>query len=53
MIESGAQVIGKDKAEAVIRSWVFQSDGGFGGGVGTAKEKWSAEATASRRTGGN
>jgi hypothetical protein len=35
VIESGTQLIGKDNAEGVIRSWVFQSDGGFGGGLNT------------------
>ena len=35
VIETGMQMIGKDNADGVIRSWVFQSDGGFGGGVWT------------------
>jgi uncharacterized protein (TIGR02246 family) len=44
VIESGTQIIGKDNAEGVIRSWVFQSDGGFGGGVWTREgKKWSVD----------
>jgi uncharacterized protein (TIGR02246 family) len=44
VVESGMQMIGKDNAEGVIRSWVFQSDGGFGGGVWTRDgKKWSVD----------
>jgi uncharacterized protein (TIGR02246 family) len=44
VLESGTQVIGKDNAEGAIRSWVFQSDGGFGGGVWTREgKKWSVD----------
>jgi uncharacterized protein (TIGR02246 family) len=44
VIESGFQVIGKDNNDGVIRSWVFQSDGGFGGGVWTREgKKWSVD----------
>jgi len=44
VIESGTQFIGKDNAEGVIRSWVFQSDGGFGGGVWTRDgKKWTVD----------
>jgi uncharacterized protein (TIGR02246 family) len=44
VIESGLQMIGKDNAEGAIRSWVFQSDGGFGGGVWTREgKKWSVD----------
>jgi uncharacterized protein (TIGR02246 family) len=44
VIESGLQMIGKDNAEGVIRSWVFQSDGGFGGGVWTREgKKWTVD----------
>ena len=44
VIESGTQMIGKDNAEGVIRSWVFQSDGGFGGGVWTRDGKqWTVD----------
>ena len=35
VIESGTQIIGKDNAEGAIRSWVFQTDGGFGDGYWT------------------
>src|SRR5262249_2363027 len=53
VIESGTQLIGKDNVEGVIRSWVFQSDGGFGGGVWTREgKKWSVDvygATAEGR----
>lgn len=31
-VETGTQVIGKDNSVGLIRSWVFQSEGGFGGG---------------------
>lgn len=44
VIESGLQMIGKDNAEGTIRSWVFQSDGGFGGGVWTREgNKWTVD----------
>jgi uncharacterized protein (TIGR02246 family) len=44
VVESGMQMIGKDNAEAAIRSWVFQSDGGFGGGVWTREgKKWTVD----------
>jgi hypothetical protein len=44
VVESGTQYIGKDNAEGTIRSWVFQSDGGFGGGVWTREgKKWSVD----------
>ncbi len=44
VVESGTQVIGKDNAEGAIRSWVFQSDGGFGGGIWTREgKKWSVD----------
>jgi uncharacterized protein (TIGR02246 family) len=44
VIESGMQMIGKDNADDVIRSWVFQSDGGFGGGVWTRDgKKWTVD----------
>ncbi len=37
----GTQVIGWDPIAGTIRSWVFDSDGGFGEGVWTAKnEQW-------------
>jgi uncharacterized protein (TIGR02246 family) len=44
VIESGTELIGKDHARGVIRSWLFQSDGGFGGGVWTREgKKWSVD----------
>jgi uncharacterized protein (TIGR02246 family) len=44
VVEAGTQYIGKDNAEGTIRSWVFQSDGGFGGGVWTRDgKKWSVD----------
>jgi uncharacterized protein (TIGR02246 family) len=44
VIESGIQMIGKDNLDGVIRSWVFQSDGGFGGGVWTREgKKWTVD----------
>jgi uncharacterized protein (TIGR02246 family) len=44
VVESGMHMIGKDNAEGAIRSWVFQSDGGFGGGVWTREgKKWSVD----------
>ena len=44
VIESGMQMIGKDNNDGVIRSWVFQSDGGFGGGVWTREgKKWTVD----------
>ena len=42
--QSGMQIIGKDNNEGCIRSWVFQSDGGFGGGVWTRDgNKWTVD----------
>jgi uncharacterized protein (TIGR02246 family) len=44
VIEAGTQYIGKDNAEGTIRSWVFQTDGGFGGGVWTREgKKWTVD----------
>ena len=44
VVESGTEVIGKDNAKGVIRSWVFQSDGGFGEGVWARDgKKWSVD----------
>lgn len=46
VVESGTQLLGKDNSEGVIRSWVFQSEGGFGESVWTREGKqWTAEAT--------
>jgi uncharacterized protein (TIGR02246 family) len=44
VIESGTQMFGKDNADGAIRSWVFQSDGGFGGGLWTRDgKKWTVD----------
>ena len=52
VIESGTQMIGKDNVDSVIRSWVFQSDGGFGSGVWTREgKKWSVEVYGARADG--
>ena len=45
-------MIGKDNAKGVIRSWVFQSDGGFGDGVWTREgKKWSIDVHGVRADG--
>jgi uncharacterized protein (TIGR02246 family) len=45
VVESGQQFIGKDNANGVVRSWVFQSDGGFGGATWTRDGKqWTVES---------
>ena len=52
VVESGTQMIGKDNSEAAIRSWLFQSDGGFGGGVWTREgKKWSVDVYGVRADG--
>lgn len=52
VIESGTQMIGKDNAKGVIRSWVFQSDGGFGDEVWTWEgRKWSVDVHGVRADG--
>ena len=44
VIESGTQMFGKDNADGGIRSWVFQSDGGFGDGLWTREgKKWTVD----------
>ena len=44
VIEAGTQMITKDNAEGAIRSWVFQSDGGFGDGLWTRDgKKWTVD----------
>ena len=43
-MESGTQMFGKDNADGGIRSWVFQSDGGFGDGLWTRDgKKWTVD----------
>jgi uncharacterized protein (TIGR02246 family) len=52
VIETGTEVIGKDRGDGVIRSWVFQSDGGFGGGVWTRDgKKWKVDVHGVRADG--
>jgi uncharacterized protein (TIGR02246 family) len=44
VVDSGTELIGKDNAKGVIRSWLFQSDGGFGSGVWTREgRKWGID----------
>jgi uncharacterized protein (TIGR02246 family) len=44
VVEAGTQMITKDNAEGAIRSWVFQSDGGFGDGLWTRDgKKWTVD----------
>jgi uncharacterized protein (TIGR02246 family) len=43
---SGLQIVGWDPAAKRIRSWVFDSDGGFGEGVWTKKDtRWYIQST--------
>jgi uncharacterized protein (TIGR02246 family) len=52
VIESGTELIGKDHTEGVIRSWVFQSDSGFGSGVWAREgKKWSVDVHGVRADG--
>ncbi len=52
IIQSGTETIGMDHSAGAIRSWVFQSDGGFGGGVWTGGGgKWSVDAHGVRADG--
>jgi uncharacterized protein (TIGR02246 family) len=52
VIESGTEMIGKDHAQGGIRSWVFQADGGFGGGAWTREgKKWSVDVHGVRADG--
>jgi uncharacterized protein (TIGR02246 family) len=42
----GTQIIGWDPAAGTIRSWMFDSDGGFGGGTWTQKgDQWIVKFT--------
>jgi hypothetical protein len=44
---AGMQIIGWDPAAKQIRSWVFDSDGGFGEGRWTRKDnRWTINTTA-------
>jgi uncharacterized protein (TIGR02246 family) len=50
---SGMQVIGWDPAAKKIRSWVFDSDGGFGEGTWTQKDnRWFINAKGTLADGG-
>jgi len=50
---SGMQIVGWDPAAKQIRSWVFDSDGGFGEGVWSKKDKaWHIHATGTAPDGG-
>ena len=52
VVESGTETIGRDSADGVIRSWLFQSDGGFAGGVLTRDgRKWAVDVHAVRADG--
>jgi len=43
---AGVQIVGWDPAAKQIRSWVFDSDGGFGEGVWSKKDtRWYVQAT--------
>jgi uncharacterized protein (TIGR02246 family) len=51
---SGIQIIGWDPMEKQIRSWVFDSDGGFGEGVWNKKgDAWHIRTTGTTPEGGN
>jgi hypothetical protein len=44
VVESGTEMIAKDNAKGVIRSWLFQSDGAFGDAVWSREgKKWSID----------
>jgi uncharacterized protein (TIGR02246 family) len=50
---AGMQIVGWDPAAKQIRSWVFDSDGGFGEGVWKKKSKsWYVQATGTLPDGG-
>jgi len=49
---SGLQVVGWDPAEKVIRSWLFDSDGGFATGVWEQQgQRWTVHTTATLNDG--
>jgi uncharacterized protein (TIGR02246 family) len=53
VIESGTEIIGKDNAKGIIRSWLFQSDGAFGAGVWIRDgKKWSVDVRGVKPDGG-
>jgi len=50
---SGMQIIGWDPVKNQIRSWVFDSDGGFGDGTWVRKDdRWIIQSTATLPDGG-
>jgi uncharacterized protein (TIGR02246 family) len=50
---AGMQVVGWDPAQKRIRSWVFDSDGGFNEGVWTQKEnRWFIQSSGTMPDGG-
>lgn len=50
---SGMQIVGWDAANQQIRSWVFDSTGGFGEGVWTSEgDTWTIQATGTLVDGG-
>ncbi|MEM1282298.1 MAG: SgcJ/EcaC family oxidoreductase [Chlamydiota bacterium] len=45
-IQEGKQIIAWDPSTRTIRSWIFDSDGGFGEGIWSReKDKWSVETS--------
>jgi len=51
-VETGTEIIGKDNAAGVIRSWFFESDGSFGSAVWSRDGKsWSLDLHAVRMQG--
>ena len=50
---AGVQIVGWDPAAQQIRSWVFDSDGGFGEGMWTKKDKqWHVHSKGTLPDGG-
>jgi hypothetical protein len=50
---SGMQIIGWDPVKNQIRSWVFDSDGGFGEGTWVHKDnRWIIQSTSTLADGG-
>jgi uncharacterized protein (TIGR02246 family) len=51
-LECGQEIVGRDNALGVIRSWIFQSDGAFGEGAWTRDGKrWSIDVHGVRADG--
>ena len=49
---TGRQIIGRDAAANVLRSWVFESEGGFGSGVWRRDGKeWTVESEGTNADG--